>query len=280
MNQYTFDLQISTSHKLACFPVPQTNHYQKISNLEFSTKTQIQEVNPETSVAVFENHHPLTLHFIHTPHEIKQDISSVKILQTKTSPWFSTDEFINAKDKNMQQLAQKWLQEDQAETPNQILTSLYQHTLKYLVYGNPTKYLYPFSAALECKETDCGGFSTFMATLLQTQGIPCRLVVGYLFKRDRFTQLKRQLKFPETFSTITMHAWLEVETESHDWFPIDLSVEWKRLHGTSTRQGGFGFLPADRLVVSFGHNLSFTHQNQEFTFPILQHPEPINASDF
>ncbi|GIW63360.1 MAG: hypothetical protein KatS3mg091_162 [Patescibacteria group bacterium] len=49
-----------------------------------------------------------------------------------------------------------------------------------------------------------------------------------------------------------MHAWLETQLPNKVWFPMDPSLEWKRKKGLTKRQGGFGYIPADRLVVSFG----------------------------
>lgn len=71
-----------------------------------------------------------------------------------------------------------------------------------------------------------------------------------------------------------MHAWLEVSTVD-GWFPLDPSVEWKRIHNLSKRQGGFGFIPNDRLVVSYGHNIKVFINQKSYSFPILQHPEKI-----
>lgn len=274
MHPYSFSLSISSNASPILFPVPQTNHYQIISDLRSIPESERISLNSNTSLTIFPKEGG-SIVFSHTPLAIKLPLQNVTISQKESSSFFYEDTYINSKDLQMKKLADKWLLERSAKTPNEILKILYENTLEYLEYGNPISGLYSYTQALEEKKTDCGGFSTFLATLLQTQHIPCRLVVGYLYRNNLRAQLHRHVLKQNTFTTITMHAWLEVQTEANSWFPLDASVDWRKRHSKSTREGGFGETRADRLVLSFGHNHQFTYKESTYQFPILQHPEMI-----
>jgi len=152
-------------------------------------------------------------------------------------------------------------------------------TLEYLSYGQAIEGLHPYSQALKEKVTDCGGFATFLLTLLQTQGLVGRLAVGYLIKDTYLQKLKKQLKLSYRWSDLVMHAWLEIQTTDGDWFPLDPAVDWRYRHGKSRRFADFTHLPADRLLISYGHNHHLTYFNQKYHWPILQYPQLIKEND-
>jgi transglutaminase-like putative cysteine protease len=126
-----------------------------------------------------------------------------------------------------------------------VVKKLYDFTLEYLTYGKPIDGLYPYSQALNEKITDCGGFSTFLASLLQSQNIPSRLVVGFLIKRRSFLKEilsivnlpKLIFKFQKlevrwlTLDDLLIHAWLEILLPDGGFFRSipQLNGEEKRL---------------------------------------------------
>lgn len=149
---------------------------------------------------------------------------------------------------------------------------MYFFTLDYLDYGHPIDGLYPFDQALRQRRTDCGGFATFLGSLIQALGIPTRLVVGFLVKKNIFTRLLSFGQISLGFNHLIIHAWLEVKLPNVEWFPLDPAIEWRRLKGQSKRQGGFGSVPADRLVFSFGCDLTIKFNNKRINFEIIQKP--------
>jgi hypothetical protein len=269
-----FTLTFSHDSCPAIFPIPIGNQYQNVTELKIPRSGEILSISPINQILIM-SEKTSTISFIHEPICVDKKIATSRIAFSDKTTDFQSDVFINHQDQSMRDLADQWLQGIDTANANSVLEVLYQKTLNYLQYGNPIPGLHPYSQALQDRVTDCGGFSTFLATLLQTQKIPCRLVVGYLYKLGWKYQIKELLQFPKSFSDITMHAWLEVQQADGGWFPVDPSVEWKRVHGLSQRQGGFGDIPADRLVLSFGHNLKLTWKKKEYIFPILQHPEVI-----
>ncbi len=121
--------------------------------------------------------------------------------------------------------------------------------------------------------TDCGGYSTFLMSLLQSAGIPTRLVSGFIIKDNLYTKLLSGFELGTwNFELLFMHAWLEAQLPDKSWFPMDPAVEWRRLHGLTTRAGGFGFIPADRLVISYGHNFSIKLKDKTYRIDLLQKP--------
>jgi len=184
--------------------------------------------------------------------------------------YFNNDNFINRYDKEIVTLTKNSIGTEQNLAP--IISQMYNYTLSFLSYADPIDGLYPYSQALDKKRTDCGGFSTFLSSCLQSVGIPTRLVIGFVFNPHFFSS------FPfVTYSLrdFFMHAWLEAMLPDHSWFPLDPSVEWRRTSGLSKRQGGFGVIPNDRLVVSFGHEIELPIKNKNYRFEIIQKPHYI-----
>jgi len=155
-----------------------------------------------------------------------------------------------------------------------MIKSLYIYTLDNLIYGKPIDNLYSYDQALTEKITDCGGFSTLLLSLLQSVNIPARLVVGFLIKEENtFQKVFRTFNFALlTFDFLSMHVWVEVLLPDSTWFPLDPAVEWRRNRGLTKRQGGFGIIPADRLVVSHGQDFIIPHSNNIYKVDLLQNP--------
>jgi len=277
-NQKCFHFSFSKSRgDYFIFSLPQSNHYQTITDINCSpTKHEVRTINEKSCFA-------RTL--IIDLNDVNQNISisfKAQLKPVKIAPDFKIEDynslnveeflkpnrFVDGNDKRIKALA-KHNTKDSANV-FEIITSFYNFTLQYLNYGKPFKELYTYKQALTEKTTDCGGFSTFLASLLQSVGIPSRLVVGFLVKNKSIFDFS-----PLTFDFLIMHTWLEVLLPDNTWFPLDPSVEWRRNHHQSQRQGGFGYLPADRLVTSFGHDFKIKINNKIKVFDILQNPITI-----
>lgn len=269
-----FALTLPETRKTVVFPLPQTNHYQKIEKVQFPPGGIEKFIDSENKVVLVHPSLGDDLTFYHKPIAIKKDIANTSISRTSNYN-FTNDDFVNANDTKMRDLAKTWLKHIDKKNTNAVVQTLYEKTLDFLSYGNPIPGLYTYREALDTKVTDCGGFSTFLMTLLQTENIPARLVVGYLYKLGGSYQFKETIGFTKHFADISMHAWLEVLEENGNWFPLDPSVDWKRRHNQTSREGGFGIISADRLVVSFRRNHIISLHGKKYQFPILQHPEII-----
>lgn len=261
-----FQLDFQENHlRLTVFSLPQTNHYQTISKLTVkpAPKYLIKEKKYGNEIVVFSNSGG-RIKFFHCPVEINKQIDKKFRVGDYSQKKLFHSRFIDGNDKKIKGLATKTIGNNQIL--NDVIKKLYDFTLDYLTYGKPIDGLYSYRQAYEAALTDCGGFSTLLASLLQSQGIPCRLVVGFLINKKMFYATCYMLH------NLSIHAWLECQLPDGCWFPLDPSIEWRRIKGLTKRLGGFGHIPADRLVVSFGEDLKININRKKFIIDILQKP--------
>ena len=272
-NNYPFSLSFpKKDNQLVIFSLPQTNQYQTVSNIKFREKTPvIVEGQWKNKIAIFE-HQNSGIIFNCQPKEIRQIISSQFSLKDYSLKHchLKKSRFINGSDLQVLKLSEMIIKKE--KDLNRIIYKIFNFVLEYLSYGKPIKGLHSYKQALTERVTDCGGFSTFMASLMQSIGIPCRLVAGFLLRENFHTKLLSILKFHLNFDFLVMHAWLEILLPDKSWFPLDASMEWRRIKGLTKRQGGYGYIPADRLVLSFGDDFSVDIKNKTYCIDILQHP--------
>lgn len=262
------------------FSLPKTNSYQTIEKGSYPHSQLTQTITDDTfknTIFISEAPAKKVLTFVYTPKKYTvslEDLFTLDSYTSKQSKRVRNDSYISGTDPAIQKIADK-LFYDETHIKS-ILETAYQYTLDTLTYGNPTKRLYSYSDVLKKSVTDCGGFSTFLCSLIQSKGIPTRLVVGYVRKKNRRkTILSKLIKKTYTFDDFSMHAWMEALLPNDIWFPMDPSVEWRRTHMLSTRPGGFGIIPPDRLVVSFGQDISFYFNNTGYRVDILQDPQTL-----
>lgn len=271
--------KIKNNNKFLIFSLPQSNHYQKISNLTITPKNYqiINEKKWGNKIVIlnsFQDLKKLNIFFNHQPLKIKKTMNpnyTLKSYDFNKIPklYLTPNRFINGKDQQIKKLSQKIV--GQEKNLYQIIKKLYDFSLNYLTYGKPIDGLYTYKQALTEKITDCGGFSTFLASFLQSQKIPSRLVVGFIIKKNFFKNFLNKLHVIRyTLQDLLMHAWLEIILPDGSWFPLDPSIEWRRNNGLSKRQGGFGFIPADRLITSFGCNFNIKIGGTKYNLSILQ----------
>ena len=258
------------------FSIPQSSHYHYVSNLKINAlKYQlIEEKKWGNKVIVSKD--KSEINFTVKPFPFKSSINPKFTLssyqKTKIPKIYLTpNQFINGKDTKIKSLAKKVL--GQEKNLLTVVKKLYDFTLEYLTYGKPIDGLYPYSQALNEKITDCGGFSTFLSSLLQSKNIPSRLVIGFIIKKNIIKDLLNPFHvLSYTFHDLFMHAWLEILLPDGGFFPLDPSIEWRRKKGKTQRQGGFGFIPADRLVVSYGCDFDLNINGKNYKIDLLQKP--------
>lgn len=260
-----FFLTFPQTKGLSVFSLPATNQYQTIDDLR---------INPSSSALIKDKRwgnrvmiNGSSVSFLHHPKVVDQEIPENFFLNNyqDVSNYIFTDRFIDGQDKKIVALAKKIV--DQEKNLKKIARKLYDFTLQYLTYGKPFEGLYSYKQALEEKVTDCGGFSTLLISLFQSLNIPSRLVVGYQLKPGLIKSLlsKTQIVsdiFALTFRSLYPHVWVEVRFPDGKWFPLD----------PTSSPPGFGFIPADRLVISYGEDLELNIQGKKYKIDLLQKP--------
>ncbi len=276
-----FSLQIGDKNKLTLFAIPQSNQYQTISQVVINPKVKIiRDKIWDNKILLTDTKTNLTFH--QQPKTINQKINPAWTIQDyspqlikKYSHLLAPNRFVNG-----QNLQIKKIMGELKFAPTidrsllSITNAVYRYTLNNLSYGKPIDGLYPYDQALTERVTDCGGFSTLLLSLLQSANIPARLVVGFLIK-DKSIFQKVFLMFHVTsymLHNLSMHVWVEVLLPDKKWFPLDPAIEWRRSRGLTKRQGGFGMIPADRLVVSYGQDFIIPIANNIYKVDLLQNP--------
>ncbi len=252
---------------------PLTNAYQVISHLTIPKNSITYNDVYNNSLISFQPHSTDTISFRLKTKKVISHIPPAFVLPDYKkigvpSIYFNEDNFINRSDEKVCALTKKIVGTEQRI--DSIVSALYKHTLSYLFYANPINDLYPYSQALHERQTDCGGYSTLLSSCLQSAGIPTRLVVGFVLKQNLFSHFPF-IKY--SLENIFMHAWVEAMLPDYSWFPLDPAVEWRRKNGLSKRRGGMGIIPADRLVVSYGHGITLPIKDKTYRFHIMQKPQ-------
>lgn len=276
-NQYRFFLDIPKKKGQYCvFGIPKSNQYQIIKNVLFDPKsTYTQSINPwNNSISVFllrNIQNKITVSFSTQPISIQKEIYSSWTLSDYNIKKISHNRFIDGGNRQIQKQTKNILNDEKSVLV--IAKKLYQHTLKYLTYGDPILGLYSYSQVLQNQITDCGGFSTYLLSLFQSIGIPGRLVVGFIIKKSLHSKMLSLINLkPFNFDSLSMHVWIEIQLPDESWFPIDPVMEWKRVRGLTKRLGGFGVIPHDRLVISYGEDFKVNIDRKKFIIDIIQHP--------
>jgi hypothetical protein len=277
MQEFSFNFAAKGADQYWLFPIPRSNLYQKINRLRIPEFAQTVRLDQDHRLMLAKADRCSSIKFFHQAQSIKIDWASVQLKKTQKKADLFQDQYVNALDQKMQDLAKKW--KNGEKDLKKITVLFYEKTLEYLQYGRTTEGLHPYSQALTEKVTDCGGFSTFLLTLLQTQGLIGRLAVGYLLKNNSKQKLKKFFNFTYQWSDLTMHAWVELQAADGSWIPLDPAVDWRYRHGQSRRFAAFAQLPADRLLISYGHNHHLTRFDQDYHWPILQHPQLIKVKN-
>lgn len=267
------------------FAIPQTNHYQKISNLKINFSPNITHLDEwGNEVIILNDVKNFSLKFTYQGKIIKKDEKKLqslsiedyrKINKNILSFYTQSNGFIHPNHPKIYSLAKKIVGNE--KNLLKITRKLYQFILDYLIYEKPIDGLYSDLYALEKKRVDCGGFSSLYISLLNSLNIPAQLVVGYLIKTNLLKGILNRLHFLNFgFSNLWMHAWPEILLPDNSWFPTDPSIEWRRIHGLSRRLDGFGIISSKRLVISYGSDLEYKIGRKKYQVDIIQKPVIIN----
>lgn len=271
--------KFNRGEKKVIFAIPQSNSYQQITDLHIQPQPNITLIDKwGNEIITLNDVVNFSLKFTYQEkffavNENKLKLFSLadyqKINQSTVFFYTRSNRFIHPGHPQIKKTVSKIV--SQEKNLLKITKKLYKFTLNYLIYDNPIEGLYSDLESLNKKRVDCGGFSTLLISLLNSQNIPARLVVGFIIKKNFIYQFLSNLKiFSFDFKFLLMHAWVEVLLPDNSWFPVDPSIEWRRNHYLSKRQGGFGFIPADRLVISYGCDLRNTIEENGYQLDIIQ----------
>lgn len=129
-------------NNLLIFSLPQSNHYQKITNLQINSEKNYQIINEkkwENKIIIFkptQNSNQLTISFDHIPLKIKKQINKNFTINSykKNLPklYLAPNRFINNQDPQIKTLAKKIIGKE--KNLYQIIKKLYDFTLGYLNY--------------------------------------------------------------------------------------------------------------------------------------------------
>jgi len=259
-NKYTIPLIPKNGGATLIFSLPQTCHYQTISDLKIPEGKILREAKWKNKI------------FTHTLNDVswnKNKLSFKANLHPYTNhidkKWTINDysvkpeknRFINGFDPKIIKLVKNVVGRE--TNLAKVINELFIFTRKYLKYGKPIEGLYPYKQAMEERITDCGGYSTFLASLLAAVKIPSRLVVGYIVKPNLFQKIFPKYLILNT-KYLHIHAWLEVMLPNDEWFPVDAQT------------AKFGALPANRLATSFGCDFEINIDNKKHVIDLLQNP--------
>lgn len=137
-----------------------------------------------------------------------------------------------------------------------VMKKLNDFVIEYLRYANPIDGIYSSKQALENRLVDCGGFDTFFVALANAMGVPARVVCG----------------FWSGYVESSMHAWAEFMLPNGEWVPVDPSVEQLFNEFKTRKSGRFGFAGSDRIIFSYGCDISLVLDGKAVQIDILQNP--------
>ncbi len=268
------------------FSLPKSNHYHQIKNLQIDPSPNVQILDEwGNEIIIFNDVLKIWIKFdaklkdikIKKPLIEKFSLNDYQKLPKQQLIFYTQpNRFINGKDKQIEQITKKIVGTE--TNLYRIIEKIYFYTLNYLIYANPIEDLYSYHQALKNKKTDCGGFSTFFISLCHSLNIPARLTVGFLVSNNKFKKIFSKLNVRRlTFDDLFMHAWPEILLPNGNWLPLDPSIEWRRKKGLTKRQGGLGYLPADRLVISFGCDFNTKIGKNNYQFDLLQKPISVKS---
>jgi len=182
------------------------------------------------------------------------------------SIWLNADNYIEPQHPEIQKLAAKF--QEPAIGVYDLIQKLNQYVGRTLKYGRPISGLYPTRAALASPQVDCGGFATFLTSLLRAVGIPARIALGFW------------AGYPNQKEN--MHAWLEAQLPSGQWLPIDPATETLREARRTRKYAALGFFGSDHVLFSYGAGMTIETGGQHYEIDILQNPivfpETVRAS--
>ena len=137
-----------------------------------------------------------------------------------------------------------------------VIKILNAYVINKLSYGDPIENLYTVTDTLNKSAVDCGGFDVLLGSLCQAVGIPVRIVSGYW----------------AGYENNGMHAWLEIMLPDKTWVVADPSIENLRKNRRTNKLGQLGFIGSDRIVLSYGCDLTLDVGDIKKTVDILQNP--------
>lgn len=222
-------------------PVPQSNNYQTITNLEYSSGQVLDAVNSENKylrdVKVSDlpgigESYSLTEHFDVTLYPMHIDMSQFETLypyDTESDIYkrytVSKGEYIDIENQTIQQVSDRiWSQSNE-----NVLTYAelcYEYVAENYEYLNPNTGIHPIAEILSDGGGDCGNLASIYVNLLRAKKIPAKHIVTVR---------------PDG----TYHVWADFYLENYGWIPVDVNMKLDYPEGNF-----FGYCRGDGIVMS------------------------------
>jgi hypothetical protein len=128
--------------------------------------------------------------------------------------------------------------------------------------------------ALQTREGNCADFDSLFIALSRTAGIPARFEVGFLLPEEQ-----KQGTVPG------YRSWAEFYVNGFGWIPVDV---WEGAQDAGKHADFFGFLTAQRVMISMGRDITLTPAPQVGRLNYIASPHveadgqtvPVSSIDF
>lgn len=270
---FSVEIRNNVSEDRSCrivFPVPFSDTYQQCTGLLFSPQGNFRARDimynnayawwrlrfpPKGIVVVQENFEVRVEPRRVLPEPVSSVLGGYDALERNiVERYLQSNRFVSGKDERIKKITRDSIGSE--KNIAKIIARLNAYAVSRLSYGNPIEGLYSFSDALEKEKVDCGGFDTFLVSLLIAAGIPARVVSGFF----------------AGYAENSMHAWVEALLPDGTWFPLDPSMEKLSAEGKTKKSGKFGFVGSDRVALSMGCDIPIAIDGAEDRVAILQNP--------
>lgn len=243
-------------------PVPYTNDYQTINNLEYSSGDVLTAVNNSnkylrdlktSGLPIAGNNYTLSTDFDVTLYPMYIDFDQFKEIypyneQSSEYKQYTSEngEYINPGNTQIKQISSELWKQAEGE----IITYArlcYEYVAANFKYLNPNTGLYPLTTILANGGGDCGNLTSIYVSLLRSRGIPSRHIVT----------LRPNGSF---------HVWADFYLEKYGWIPVDVNMKLDYPEGNY-----FGYCKGDGIIMSIGINNEIEYEpNKKYSAALLQ----------
>jgi hypothetical protein len=279
----------SGSSKLRVWmPLPSTDQFQTISELQISSPLQAQihmERQNNNRYAYFDVNSGrvpigfgvrVTFHVVR--YERRLDFTSFKVLPgpppKNIAPFLQSDSLFPV-DGSTAKLSQQ-LTEDVSD-PLEKARRIYDYVTSNISRGDqsPNAGRCDIARALESHQGNCADCHSLFVTLARAAGIPARIEIGFSLPEDQ-----------KQGTLAGYQSWAEFYVNGLGWIPLDA---WESSQQSGNRhEQFFGFLDAHRVMISTGRDIALTPATPAERFRSVAYPyieadgqaSPIGSMEF
>jgi hypothetical protein len=259
--RYTVELPELTGEAKVWLPVAQSDRFQKISLLKleapgvqqmlrdgvYGNQALLLELKPEHSGQTIRLEY-LVSRLEKSPYLEDEPALELYLEETPLLPVGGRFDTI----------AQNVIREREAAGPLMQARALYDYVVDNVRYAKQGKYgTADANFACDAKSGNCTEFHSLFISLARSAGIPARFAVGAAIPSER-----------DEGGIDGYHCWAEFYAEGK-WWPVDIS-EANKYSNLATYY--FGHHPANRIELSNGRNIEFSHSPVSGPLPFFAYP--------